>query len=54
VIGDMYQADKLKKASLRFISSNTGSVFKSKDWKEGLKDHPNLMADVIDAMARNK
>ena len=52
VIGDLYRADNLKKASLKFITRNRGSVFKSKDWEECLKDHPSLMAEVINEIAR--
>ena len=52
VIGDLYRADKLKKASLQFIARNMGSVFKSKDWEKCLKDHPTLMAEVINVIAR--
>ena len=52
VIGDLYRADDLKKSSLQFIARNVGSVFKSKDWEECLKDHPSLMAEVINAFAR--
>ena len=52
VIGDLYRADDLKKGSLQFIAINVGSVFKSKDWEECLKDHPILMAEVINAFAR--
>ena len=52
VIGHLYRADNLKKASLQFIARNVGIVFKSKDWEECLKDHPTLMAEVINAFAR--
>ena len=54
VIGDLFQADKLKKACLQIISINIRSVFKSKDWKEAFKDHPNLMAEVIDAIVKSE
>ena len=52
VIGDLYRADNLKKASLQFIVRNMGNVFKSKEWQENLKDHPSLMAEVINAIAK--
>ena len=52
VIGDLYRAGNLKKASLKYITRNKGSVFKSKDWVECLKDHPTIMAEVINAFAR--
>ena len=52
VIGDLYRADDLVKASLQFIARNKGSVFKSKDWEECLKDHPTVMAKVINVIAK--
>merc|ERR1712126_632182 len=52
IMGYLYEGVDLKKTSLHFISSNAGSVFKSKDWKEDLKDHPDLMAEVIDVIVR--
>jgi len=52
VTGYLYEGVDLKKSSLHFISSNAGSVFKSKDWKDALKDHPDLMAEVIDVIVR--
>ena len=36
-MGDMYQADTLKKTSLQFIARNRKEVLKTKDWKESLK-----------------
>jgi len=51
VIGDMYQASDLKKSCLQFISSNMAEVFKTKDWEDILKNHPDLMAEVIKEIA---
>ena len=51
ILGDLYQARNLRKAALQFITSNMENVFKSKDWKERLKDYPNLMAEVIEEIA---
>ena len=50
VLGDMYQAENLKRMSLNFIASNRKIVFKSKDWRACLQDHPALMAEVIEAL----
>jgi len=50
ILGDMYQAGNLKMLSLKFITSNRKDVFKSKDWRVCLQDHPALMADVIEAL----
>ena len=52
ILGDLYQAHNLRKAALQFITRNMKNVFKSKDWKEALKDHPDLMAEVIDVIVR--
>ena len=50
VLGDTFRAAKLKKASLKFIAKS--SLLKnSKDWKGYLQDRPNLLIEVIDAMA---
>jgi len=50
VIGDMHQAGKLKRMSLKVIASNRKSVFESKERKELLKNHPNLMMEVLEEM----
>merc|ERR1712126_125361 len=47
VIGDLYNADNLKRFSLKFISRNG---IKASDWKETLKNCPALMIEVIDAL----
>ena len=52
LIGDMHQADLLKKYSRDFIANNVGSVCDLGDWKVSLMSYPSLMADVIEAMGR--
>ena len=47
ITGDLYNADNLKRFSLKFISRNG---IKSSDWKETLKKYPTLMLEVIDAL----
>jgi len=49
VIGDLYNADNLKRFSLKFISRNG---IKSSEWKETLKNYPALMLEVIEALSR--
>lgn len=52
VLGDMYQAPNLKRMAMQFVVRNMSSVVRSRDWKECLLDHPALMAEVMEAMAR--
>jgi len=54
VLGDMYQAYNLKRMALQFVVRNMSSVVRSKDWKDCLMDHPLLMAEVMEAMARKE
>ena len=51
MMGDLYQADNLKKSSLQFISRNMKNVFQSKGWRESLRTKPDLMADVLEMFA---
>jgi len=48
-IGDMYNADDLKKSALQFIARNKEQVFKTKDWKGCLQKH--LMEEVIETLS---
>jgi len=52
VLGDMYQAHNLKSLALQFVVKNMPVVVRSRDWKERLLNHPVLMAEVMEAMAR--
>ena len=52
IIGDMYQADILKKISLDFISKNVGIICDLGGWKESLLGNPSLMADVLEAIGQ--
>merc|ERR1719347_220231 len=54
VMGDMYQAHQLKRMALSFVVRNMSSVVRSRDWRERLMDHPALMAEVMEAMARKE
>ena len=40
--------------SLQFVVRNMSSVVRSRDWRERLIDHPALMAEVMEAMARKE
>merc|ERR1719219_2751239 len=52
VLGDLYQAHNLKNLALQFVFRNMSVVVRSRDWKERLLNHPVLMAEVMEAMAR--
>ena len=38
--------------ALQFVVRNMSTVVRSRDWKESLIQHPALMAEVMEAMAR--
>ena len=40
--------------SLQFVVRNMSTVLRTRDWKESLIDHPELMAEVMEAMARKE
>merc|ERR1712037_101444 len=48
------QAHQLKRMALAFVVRNMSSVVRSRDWRERLMDHPALMAEVMEAMARKE
>jgi len=54
ILGDLYQAHNLKRMSLQFVVRNMSTVLRTRDWKESLIDHPELMAEVMEAMARKE
>lgn len=40
--------------ALQFVVRNMSTVVRTRDWKESLIDHPVLMAEVMEAMARKE
>jgi len=52
VMGYLYHAENLKKESLKFISRNRGSISKSKDWKETLKNYPALTLEMTEELMK--
>merc|ERR1719348_2301773 len=48
-IGDLYNADYLKKSALQLIARNKEQVFKTKDWKGCLQNH--LMEEIIETLS---
>ena len=52
VMGDMHQAEDLKKFSLDFIAKNVATICQTDGWKESLVDCQALMFEVIEAFGR--
>ena len=50
VISYIYKAEDLKRLSLNLFANNRERIIKSRDWKETLKNHPDLMLEVIEAL----
>jgi len=53
VLGDMYQAHNLKRMALSFVVKNMSSVIRTRDWRERLICQPELMSEVMEAMAKS-
>ena len=51
---DIYEAQFLKKFSLKFIANNVKNICKKDNWRSILIDYPELMADVINAIGKNE
>jgi len=49
ILGDLYNAQKLKAAGLEFVSKNLHKM-KTSEWKESFIVHPALMAEVVERM----
>ena len=51
VLSDLYQAHDLKEKAIVFINDNAASVMKQPEWKELIKSHAHLIADLYRKMA---
>jgi len=49
ILGDLYNAQKLKAAALEFVSKNLNKM-KASEWKQSFIAHPALMAEVVERM----
>jgi len=49
ILGDLYNAQKLKAAALEFVSKNLHKM-KTSEWKQSFIAHPALMAEVMERM----
>ena len=55
ILGDMYQAEKLKKNSMKFFIENMNKVIQcSDDWKKCVKSHPDLTVEITEEIARRQ
>jgi len=54
ILADRHTSHDLRKAALDFLLSNLSSVVKRDTWQEKLKSYPDIMAQIIQAMAGNK
>ena len=56
ILGDMYQAERLKKNSMKMLFENLNEVFTQnpEDWKRCVKSHPDLTVEITTEMARRQ
>ena len=54
IIADMYQAEKLKKHSMKMLVENMRTVVtkNSEDWKKCLKSHPDLTIEITEELSK--
>ena len=54
ILGDMYQAEKLKKCSMEMLFKNMNEVFTQspEDWARFVKSQPELTVEITTEMAR--
>ena len=50
VLGDMHQADKLRRMALRVIARNMTTLVATEEYKDLVKNHPTLVAEIPAAM----
>jgi len=55
ILADMYQAEDLKKCSMKIFVENMNKVIKgSDDWKKCVKNHPDLTVEITEEIARRQ
>ena len=56
ILGDMYQAEMLKKCSMKMLFENMNEVFTQspEDWKRCVKSHPDLTVEITTEMAKRQ
>ena len=53
ILGDMYQAPKLREKSLRKVATNMASIANTEAYKS-LKQHPDILIEIPKAMTQYK
>ena len=56
ILGDIYQAEKLKRGSMKMLFENMNEVFTQypEDWARCVKSHPALTVEITTEMARRQ
>ena len=56
ILGDMYQAEVLKRCSMKMLFENMNEVFTQspEDWTRCVKSHPDLTVEITTEMARRQ
>lgn len=54
IIADMYQAEKLKKRSMKLLVENMRTIVtkNSEDWKKCVKSHPDLTIEITEELSK--
>ncbi|EYB81547.1 hypothetical protein Y032_0380g347 [Ancylostoma ceylanicum] len=51
VLADLYSAEQLRTHAINYINVNATEVMNSEGWKDLVKEHPTLLAEVFKALA---
>ena len=51
LLGDMYNAEEMKKLALAMVIDNLKTIRRSDEWKDCIKKRPDLTAEITEAMA---
>ena len=51
LLGDMYNAEELKKLAMAMVINNLKTIRRSDEWKDCIKKRPDIKADIFEAMA---
>ena len=51
LLGDMYSAEELKKLALAMVIDNLKTIRRSDEWKDCIKERPDIKAEIFEAMA---
>jgi len=54
ILSDLYQANDLKEAAIRFINKNVPAVMKKPSWPAFRKSHPYLIYELYSKLLESK